>query len=331
MAVLVTGGAGYIGSHVVLSLLDAGRQVVVLDDLSTGDARLVDPRATMVVGDVGDPQVLDAIMDDHPIDAVMHFAAHISVPESTHEPLKYYLNNVAKTIALLRRCQTWDVTRVVFSSTAAVYGEPDDLPVTEEAPRRPINPYGRGKKMVEDILRDWASTGDAEFVGLRYFNVAGADPQMRSGQSNPQAGHLIKVGVRAALGLHPQLQIFGDDYSTPDGTCIRDYLHVSDLADVHRLALRYLEEGKPSCFFNAGYGQGVSVRQVLDAVAQVSGVDIQPTVGRRRPGDPARLVADNQRLVDALGWRPRFDDLSTIIEHALRWERKLHDHQPNGS
>ncbi len=323
MAVLVTGGAGYIGSHVVLALLDEGRDVVVLDDLSTGFAALVDPRAHLVVGDVGDQGLIEETCQTHDVDAVMHFAAHISVPESTHDPLKYYFNNLAKTVNLVRTGVDLGIRHWVFSSTAAVYGEPERLPITEAAPLCPINPYGRAKKMVEDMLRDLSEVDDISYVSLRYFNVAGADPDMRSGQSNPEAGHLIKVAVRAALGLHPQLQIFGDDYDTPDGTCVRDYVHVCDLADIHRLALDHLRERDSSLILNAGYGRGFSVRDVLDTVAAVSGVDLAPTVAPRRPGDPARLVADSQRLGDHFKWEPTYDDLSTIVAHALKWEERL--------
>lgn len=321
MNVLVTGGAGYIGSHVVLQLLAHDHRVVVIDDLSTGQKELVDRRAHLVVGDVGDATKVARVLDEHHIDAVLHFAGSIVVPESIDHPLKYYLNNSAKTRTLLETCVANGVGQFVFSSTAAVYGEPEATPVSESAPTTPINPYGRSKLITEWMLEDIANAYDLRFVALRYFNVAGADPQGRTGQATPNATHLLKVAAEAALGIRPGLEIFGTDYSTPDGTCIRDFIHVSDLAHIHVRALDFLANGGSSQTLNCGYGRGFSVRQVVDAVQRVSGEDFPIKEGARRVGDPPKIIADPSALQERFDWRPRFDDLDKIVATALAWEK----------
>ncbi|HEY8031869.1 MAG TPA: UDP-glucose 4-epimerase GalE [Methylocella sp.] len=325
MTVLVTGGAGYIGGHMVLALLDAGEKVVVLDDLSTGFRWAVPEAAKLIVGDVGDAALVDAILAEHKIDAIGHFAAKIVVPESIGEPLRYYLNNTAKARTLIDCAARGKIKHFIFSSTAAVYGEPAVSPVSETAPLAPINPYGRSKLMVEWILEDAAKAHDLKFAILRYFNVAGADPNGRLGQSTPNATHLIKLAVQAALGLRPGLEVFGTDYPTRDGTCIRDYIQVSDLITAHLMALGHLRKGGENFICNCGYGHGVSVLEVVDAVKQVSGVDFKVRISGRRPGDPASLVAGTERIKAVLGWTPSYDHLPTIVGQALAWERRLHD------
>lgn len=323
MTVLVTGGAGYIGGHMVLGLLDAGENVVVLDDLSTGFRTAVKPPAKLVVGDIGDTELVDQILAAYDIDTIAHFAAKIVVPESVADPLLYYLNNTAKLRNLLECAVRRKVKRFIFSSTAAVYGEPAIVPVTELAPPAPINPYGRSKLMSEWIVQDAAKAHDLKFAILRYFNVAGADPKGRLGQSTPQATHLIKVAVQTALGLRPALDVFGTDYPTPDGTCIRDYIQVTDLIEAHLLALDYLRKGGDSFICNCGYGHGLSVLEVIDAVTRVSGVTFQVRITDRRAGDPASLVAGPEHIKKLLGWQPKYDDLDTIVAQALCWERRL--------
>ena len=320
--VLVTGGAGYIGSHVVRQLGEAGRRVVVLDNLSKGHEAAV-LHGELVVGDTGDPLVVDRILRDHQVDAVMHFAAHTVVPESVELPLKYYGNNTCSTRNLLECCERAGVRRFIFSSTAAVYGSPDCQPVAEDAPTAPINPYGTSKLMSEWMLRDLGAAGQMDYVILRYFNVAGADPKARIGQSTPQATLLIKVACEAAVGKRPGLSVFGTDYDTPDGTGVRDYIHVEDLADAHIRALSHLEGGGRSATLNCGYGHGYSVRQVIDAVQKVGQLTLDVSEQPRRAGDPASLYADSSRLRALLGWSPRYDDLETIVAHALAWERHL--------
>ena len=320
--VLVTGGAGYIGSHVVLALLDAGHRVVVLDNLSTGIREQVAPAAVFVEGDVGDPALLDRLMAEHDIQAVMHFAGSIIGPESVEKPLLYYRNNTLNSHGLIDACLRNGVGSFIFSSTAAVYGIPAHLPVFEDAPTLPINPYGSSKLMTEWMLRDTAYAHPLRYVALRYFNVAGADPAGRTGQSTPAATHLIKVACEAALGRRDQIFIFGEDYDTPDGTGIRDYIHVTDLAEAHVLALGYLLAGQPSTVLNCGYGHGYSVRAVLQAVEEAAGAPLPIRVGPRRAGDPAALIAGAERVRETLAWTPRHDDLGTIVRTALAWERQ---------
>jgi UDP-glucose 4-epimerase len=323
MAVLVTGGAGYIGSHMVLELLDAGEDVVVLDDLSTGFRWSVPDGVPLVVADMGDEAAVGRVIAEHGIDAIAHFAARIVVPESVSDPLGYYLNNTVKSRALLATAVARGVRHVIFSSTAAVYGEPAASSIPEELPLAPINPYGRSKLMTEWMLEDTARAHDLGFVALRYFNVAGADPRGRSGQSTPNATHLIKVAAQAALGERPFLQVFGTDYSTPDGSCVRDYIQVTDLARAHIHALDHLRQGGESLTLNCGYGRGFSVLEVIDVVKRVSGVDFAVRLCDRRPGDPAILVAQADRIREQLGWHPRFNQLEAIVEQALNWERTL--------
>lgn len=323
MAVLVTGGAGYIGGHMVLALLDSGEKVVVLDDLSTGFRWAVPEAAELVVGDFGDVRLLDSLLGRGDIDAVAHFAAKIVVPESVSDPLGYYHNNTAKARGLVEAAIRHKIKHFIFSSTAAVYGEPASNPVFESASPAPINPYGRSKLMVEWMLEDAAKAHDLAYVCLRYFNVAGADPKGRLGQSSPKATHLIKVAAQAALGRRRGLDVFGVDYPTEDGTCIRDYVQVTDLVEAHILALRRLREGGESLTCNCGYGRGFSVREVIDVVKEVSGVDFEVRISERRPGDPASLVAGAKLVGAALGWKPRHDDLREIVGQALEWERRL--------
>lgn len=322
MHVLVTGGAGYIGSHAVLALCAAGHRVTVFDDLSTGRADLLGG-VPLVVGSVTDPTALAALFDAHRFDAVMHFAARIVVPESVAEPLPYYATNVGGTVNLLAACRQAGMKNFVFSSSAAVYGAPERTPVTEADPVAPINPYGATKAMCERVLADLVATGALRGIALRYFNVAGADPAGRAGQAGPGATHLIKVACEVVVGKRPALALYGDDYPTPDGTCVRDYIHVSDLADAHVAALEYLAGGGESLALNCGYGRGYSVREVVDALGALLGAPVPATIAPRRAGDPPALVADARRIGEVLGWRPRHDDLRFILETALAWERKL--------
>jgi UDP-glucose 4-epimerase len=325
MSVLVTGGAGYIGSHMVLALNDAGEDVVVLDNLSTGFAWAVAEPAKLVVGDIGDQALVRDLIEQEKVEAIIHFAGSIVVPDSVADPLGYYLNNTCKSRALIECAVETGVKHFIFSSTAAVYGMPEENPVSEEASLNPISPYGNSKLMTEMMLRDTALAFPLNYVALRYFNVAGADPEGRSGQSTPRATHLIKVAVQTALGERPKLDLLGTDYPTPDGTCIRDYIHVSDLVAAHLAALRYLREGGRSEVINCGYGNGYSVFQVIEAVKRVSGVDFPVETVPRRPGDPAALVAGVERIGKVLGWVPQRDDLDQIVADALRWETHLRD------
>ncbi len=323
MTVLVTGGAGYIGSHMVLELLDAGETVVVLDNLSTGFAWAVDPRATLIVGDMGDQSLVETVMRLHDVDAVIHFAARIVVPDSVSDPLGYYLANTVKTRAVMAAAVACGVRHFIFSSTAAVYGTPEVMPVNEEAPTRPESPYGTSKLITEWMLRDAAAAHDLRYVVLRYFNVAGADPKGRTGQSTPNATHLIKVAVQTALGLRSKMDVFGTDYPTPDGTCLRDYIHVTDLVRAHLSALAHLRTGGDSMVANCGYGHGYSVKEVIDTVRAVTKVDFRADYAPRRPGDAAAVVADATRARTRLGWKPEHDDLTEIVEAAYAWERRL--------
>ena len=320
--ILVTGGAGYIGSHVVKQLGDAGHAVTVLDNLSTGRREAV-LSGELVVGDLGDSALLDTVLSQGQFDAVMHFAGSIVVPESVTDPLKYYANNTANTLQLLGACVRHGVNRFIFSSTAAVYGIADKALVSEDEPLVPINPYGASKMMSERMIADAAAAHPLKYVILRYFNVAGAEAGGRLGQSGGVATHLIRVACQTALGLRPEMTIFGDDYPTPDGTCIRDYVHVEDLARAHLEALGYLRRGSDSVVGNFGYGRGHSVREVIEAVKQASRVDFAVRLGERRAGDPARLVAANARIKAAFGWQPRGTSLDAIMRSALAWEKRL--------
>ncbi|MGO9390093.1 UDP-glucose 4-epimerase GalE [Rhodoblastus sp.] len=323
MSVLVTGGAGYIGSHMAHELLDAGEDVVIIDNLSTGFRWAVPPGAQLVVGDFGDSNLVPRIFADNRIDSIIHFAAKTVVPESVADPLGYYLNNTAKARALLECAVKAGVKNFIFSSTAAVYGNPERNPVAEDDSLNPLSPYGRSKLMVEWMLSDAAQAHDMRYVILRYFNVAGADPQGRAGQSTARATHLIKVATQAALGLRPGMEVFGVDYPTPDGSGLRDYIHVSDLARAHSAALKHLRSGGDSCTCNCGYQTGYSVLEVIDLVKKISGVDFPVKISGRRPGDAAAVIAANQRIKSRLGWTPEYDDLELILRHAYEWERRL--------
>ncbi len=325
MTVLVTGGAGYIGGHMVLELLDAGEKVVVLDDLSTGFRWAIPDGVPFFAGDFGNAVLVESIIQSHQIDAIAHFAAKIVVPESVSNPLLYYSNNTAKARGLLECAVRNKIKHFIFSSTAAVYGEPAVNPVTEDVTLAPINPYGRSKLMVEWMLDDTAKAHGLTYVVLRYFNVAGADPKGRMGQSTPQATHLIKVAVQAALGHRQGMDVFGTDYPTRDGSCIRDYIQVTDLARAHLLALAYLRGGGASLACNCGYGRGSSVFEVINVVKKVSGVDFDVRLAGRRAGDPAALVAGAERIRATLGWQPQYDDLNLIVQQAFDWERRLHN------
>ena len=322
--VLVTGGAGYIGSHAVLSLLDSGYEVVVLDELSTGTRSAVPDAVRFILGDCGDPILLDAIFREHRIDAVMHFAAKIVVPESVANPIFYYQSNTCVTATLIEKCLAHKVNIFVFSSTAAVYGQPDSDLVAESAPTRPMNPYGRSKLMCEDMLRD-ASYAFPEFrhAALRYFNVAGADPGGRTGSRSKAPTNLFGVAIDRALGLRGSIEIFGTDYPTSDGTCERDYIHVTDLADIHVQTLTSLLDGGRSDVFNCGYGKGYSVREVIAALEAQVGYSLSPQCSPRRPGDPARVISDVSHLRAVLNWHPGHDDLVEMLGTALAWRQRM--------
>ncbi len=321
--ILVTGGAGYIGSHTVLALNEAGYRVVVYDNLSSGHPEAVLPPAKLLAGDLGDSAKLDSLLAEEQFSAIIHFAASIVVPESISHPLHYYHNNTIKTTGLIQAALKHQIRHFIFSSTAAVYGSPEHLPVSENAPLNPINPYGRSKLMSEWILRD-ATQAYPYFrhVILRYFNVAGADPRGRIGQSTPEATHLIKAACRTVLGRKEKLEIFGTDYPTPDGTGIRDYIHVTDLAKAHVLALEHLAADSDSDIFNCGYGHGYSVREIIAAVQKISGLPLQTHTSPRRTGDPAQLVADPEKLRRTFNWKPQFDDIEKIVKSAYQWEKQ---------
>ena len=325
--ILVTGGAGYIGSHVVRQLGEQGETVVTLDNLCTGFREAV-ISGELVVGDTGDAALLDKLFRSHEIDTVMHFAAHTVVPESVADPLKYYRNNTSSSRTLLEACQKHGVRHIVFSSTAAVYGTPDGGRAAEDSQTQPINPYGTSKLMTEWMLRDLAAAGGPRYVALRYFNVAGCEPSGTIGQSTPKATLLVKVACEAATGQRSHVSIFGTDYPTPDGTGVRDYIHVEDLATAHLDALRYLRAGGGPQTLNCGYGHGYSVRAVLDAVARASGSPLRIVEEPRRAGDPPQLVAVAERIRAILGWEPRYDDLDTIVRTSLAWERKIAARDP---
>jgi UDP-glucose 4-epimerase len=323
MAVLVTGGAGYIGSHMVLALTDVGIETVVIDNLSTGFAWAIAPAAKLVRGDIGDPVLVTKVMRDHKIDAVIHFAGSIVVPDSMADPLGYYANNTAKSRTLMECAVKAKVPHFIFSSTAAVYGNPKSLPVFETDASAPISPYGSSKLMTEIMLQDSHLAYGLNYVALRYFNVAGADPKGRSGQSTPRATHLIKVACQTALGQRGKMDVFGTDYDTPDGTCLRDYIHVSDLIAAHMDALSHLRKGGASGIYNCGYGKGYSVLQVIKAVEKANGAPINAEYAPRRPGDAAGIVAGADRVRRELGWTPKYDDLDFIVASALNWEKHL--------
>jgi UDP-glucose 4-epimerase len=323
MAVLVTGGAGYIGSHLALELVDNGEDVIVLDNLSTGVRRLAPEGARFVEGDIGDDALLQRVLAGGEIEAVLHFAGSIVVPDSVSDPLGYYLNNTVKSRDLLAAAVAHGVKSFIFSSTAAVYGIPERVPVAEDAPLQPISPYGASKMMTERMLADTAAAHPLNYCALRYFNVAGADAASRSGQATPRATHLIKVACEVVTGQRPYLEIFGSDYPTTDGTCVRDYIHVTDLARAHWHALKHLRSGGGNMVLNCGYGRGYSVLEVIETVKRVSGMDFEVRLSGRRAGDPAELVAATDRIRDVLPWNPQFADLDLIVEHALNWEKKL--------
>ena len=323
MTVLVTGGGGYIGSHMVWALIDRGEDVVIVDNLSTGFRWAMAPEAAFVEGDIGDAALLDRVIAEHGVDAIIHFAGSIIVPESVTDPLKYYFNNTVKSRELIAAAVRGGVKNMVFSSTAAVYGDPKTIPVDEDEPLRPLSPYGTSKLMTEMMLADVAKAHDFRYAALRYFNVAGADPKLRTGQSTKGATHLIKVACEALLGKRPEIQVFGTDYDTPDGTGVRDYIHVSDLVGAHLLALDHLRNTGTTLVCNCGYGRGFSVLDVLRSVERVAGAKLPVTYGPRRLGDSPKVVAKVDRIHQALDWKPAYDDIDTIVAHALAWEKHL--------
>jgi len=323
MTVLVTGGAGYIGSHMVLALVEAGENDVVVDNLSTGFTSFLPEGVPLFIGDAGDENLVEGVIAAHEVDAIIHFAGSVVVPESLRDPLGYYRNNTMTTRNLLNVAINCGVKRFIFSSTAAVYGNPEQVPVPEQAPTRPLSPYGSSKLMTEIMLHDAASAHDMKFVVLRYFNVAGADPHARIGLATVGATHLLKIAVEAATGQRARIEVYGTDYPTPDGSCIRDFIHVSDLAQAHRAALAHLRQGGDSTTLNCGYGRGYSVLETIEAVRRVSGRQFAVQYAPRRPGDIMTMIADTSRIRSVLDWTPQYDDLETIARHALAWESKL--------
>lgn len=323
MSVLVTGGAGYIGSHMVHRLCDDSESVIVLDNLSNGFDWAIPPTAQLIEGDVGDETLVCRIIRDHDVDAIVHFAGSIVVAKSVADPLGFYLNNTVKSRALIASSIAMGIKHFIFSSTAAVYGAPETMPVTESTPEVPISPYGSSKLMTEVMLRDASLAHDFRYIALRYFNVAGADPEGRTGQSIRGATHLIKGACETAQGKRTHLDVFGTDYDTPDGTCIRDYIHVSDLVKAHSDALAHLRAGGAATVMNCGYSRGFSVLEVIDAVKHAAGVDFDVRMTNRRLGDPPRIVAASDLIRSTLNWNPDYDDLDTIVRHALDWEAAL--------
>ncbi|MDB5654914.1 MAG: UDP-galactose 4-epimerase [Tardiphaga sp.] len=323
MTVLVTGGAGYIGSHMVHALVEAGESVIVIDNLTTGFSQYLPDGVPLFIGDVADENLVEGVIAAHGIDAIIHFAGSVVVPESMRDPLSYYRNNTMATRNLLNVAVKTGVRRFIFSSTAAVYGNPDSTPVAEDAPTRPLSPYGSSKLMTEIMLHDIAPAYGMEFVVLRYFNVAGADPLGRTGLATLGATHLLKIAVEAATGQRTKVDVFGTDYPTPDGSCIRDFIHVSDLVQAHRAALEYLRRGGPSTTLNCGYGRGYSVLETIEAVRRASGRNFAVQYAPRRDGDIVTMIADTRRIQATLDWTPQYNDLETIARHALAWEEKL--------
>jgi UDP-glucose 4-epimerase len=323
MTVLVTGGAGYIGSHMVHALVEAGESVVVVDNLSTGFSAFLPEGVPLFIGDAADENFVEGVIAAHKVESIVHFAGSVVVPESMRDPLGYYRNNAMTTRSLLNVAVKCGVNRFVFSSTAAVYGNPDQMPVPEHAPTRPLSPYGSSKLMAEIMLHDVASAHGMNYVVLRYFNVAGADPQARIGLATVGATHLLKIAVEAATGQRAKIDVFGTDYPTPDGSCIRDFIHVSDLAQAHLAALAYLRVGGVSTTLNCGYGRGYSVLEAIEAVRRVSARNFAVQYAPRRAGDIMTMVADTSRIRKLLDWTPKYDDLDTIAAHALAWEEKL--------
>src|ERR1700757_2262016 len=323
MTVLVTGGAGYIGSHMVLALVEAGERVVVIDNLSTGFSAFLPEGVPLFIGDAGDENLVEGVIRQHEVESVIHFAGSVVVPDSMRDPLGYYRNNTMTTRSLLNAAVKTGVSRFIFSSTAAVYGNPEQVPVAEHAPTRPLSPYGTSKLMTEIMLHDVASAHGMDYIVLRYFNVAGADPLARMGLATIGATHLLKIAVEAATGQRAKIDVFGTDYPTPDGSCIRDFIHVSDLAEAHRSALSYLRGGGASVTLNCGYGRGYSVLETIEAVRRVSGSQFAVSHAPRRPGDVMTMVADASRIRATFDWTPAYDNLDTIATHALAWEEKL--------
>jgi len=323
MTVLVTGGAGYIGSHMVRALVDASESVVVIDNLSTGFSAFLPGGVPLFIGDAGDENLVEGVIKQHGVDSIIHFAGSVVVPDSMRDPLGYYRNNTMTTQSLLKAAVKAGVNRFIFSSTAAVYGNPDQVPVREDAPTRPLSPYGSSKLMTEVMLHDVASAHGMNYVVLRYFNVAGADPLLRTGLATIGATHLLKTAVEAATGQRAKVDVFGTDYPTPDGSCIRDFIHVTDLAQAHRAALSYLRGGGGSLTLNCGYGCGYSVLETIEAVRRVCGRNFAVQYAPRRPGDIMTMIADTSRIRSVLDWTPQYDNLEIIAVHALAWEEKL--------
>lgn len=323
MTVLVTGGAGYIGSHTVHALVEAGESVIVIDNLSTGFSAFLPKGVPLFIGNVGDESLVEGVIAGHGVESIIHFAGSVLVPDSLRDPLSYYRNNTMTTRNLLNAAVKCGVNRFIFSSTAAVYGDPDQIPVSENSPTRPLSPYGSSKLISEIMLHDTAAAHGINYVALRYFNVAGADPQARIGLATVGATHLLKIAVEAATGRRAKIDVFGTDYPTPDGSCIRDFIHVSDLAQAHRAALSYLRGGGSSVTLNCGYGRGYSVLETIEAVRHISKRNFAVQYAARRAGDIMTMIADTSRIRALLDWTPQYDDLETIVAHALAWEYKL--------